>query len=210
MLNSANTLRMEFSWSEFLAGSSFAAITQEVIKYYRKKSEAKFNLADNLAEIAQIHHCMEEVVSSTCFERFMIFKGEDSAGVLAAGKKLYISAQYEKLYKENETLKSISSIIQRWEADHHYYTIFSQMLSGEKVRLKVSEMPECKLKDIYIMQGVKYCEIGHLMTTKDCANVFYYSIAMLARDYATAEDRAIVDGNVSIIKSIFDKHKKFY
>lgn len=205
-----NQFVMEFSWSEFLAGSSMTAVTQEVIRYYRRKSESKFNLADNLSDIAKIHNTMEKVVAETRFERFMIFKGEDSAGVLAAGKKLYISAQYEKLCKDNETLYSISELIQRWEADHHYYSLFSQMLSQQKVIVRTGDMPESKLKALYLMQGVKYAQIEHLMTTKNNAMVFYYSAAILTDSEPTAEDQAILDGNVSIIKNIFQKHRKFY
>ena len=213
-MNFTNTLqnnRMgDFSWSEFLAGSAVAKVVEEVVKYRRRKLETKFDLAENLAEIAKLHHCMEDVVSSTFFERFLILKAEDSAGVLAAGKKLFVSVQYEKTSKDNEILTSVSSLIQRWEADHYYYKMFSEMLSGEKVCLKVSEMPNCKLKDIYLMQGVQYCEVGHLMTTKDSSLVFYYSVATTVKSEPKAEDRAILEGNISIIKNIFAKHRKFY
>lgn len=210
MTHILNAPRMEFSWSEFLAGSSVTAITQEVIRYYRKKSEARFSLAENTADIARIHHSMEEIVNLTRYERVMVFKGEDSAGVLAAGKKLYVTAMYEKLCKDNEGINSIQHLIQRWEADTYYYQLFSQMLSNGKVILKVGDMPNSKLKSLYISQGVRYCEVGHLMTTKNSALVFYYSAAILASDSPDAEDETIKDGNISIIKDIFQKHRKFY
>ena len=201
---------MEFSWSEFLAGSSVTAITQEAIRYYRKKSEAKFNLSENVADIAQIYTSMEAIVNTTRYERFMIFKGEDSAGILAAGKKLFVSAQYEKLCKDNESLSSIQHLIQRWEADHHYYKLFSDMLSNGVTTVKTEDLPPSKLKTLYMAQGVKYSEVGHLMTTKNNALVFYYSAAVLVGKTPDAEDEAIKDGNVSIIKNIFQKHRKFY
>lgn len=201
---------MEFNWSEFLAGSGISAIVTEAIKQYRKKKEAKFSLADNVKEITLLHTAMEFVVDHTIFDRFMIFKGEDSAGVLAAGKKLYISAQYEKFYRHNERMQSISSLIQRWEADPEYYRMFASILRGDVYRVKVCDMPDCKLKDIYTSQGVKYSEVGHLMTTADSALVFYYSLASSADDKTTCEDRMIADGHLSVIKNIFEKHKKFY
>lgn len=210
MTHILNAPRMEFSWSEFLAGSSVTAITQEVIRYYRKKSEAKFSLAENTADIAKIHYCMEEVVNTTKYERFMVFKGEDSAGVLAAGKKLFVTAMYEKLCRDNETISSVSHLVQRWEADTHYYQLFSQMLSNGKVIIRTDELPNCKLKALYKTQGVKQCEVGHLMTTKNSALVFYYSVAILVDGDPGAEDEAIKDGNISIIKDIFQKHRKFY
>lgn len=205
-----NAPTMEFSWSEFLAGSSVTAVTQEVIRYYRKKSEAKFNLAENTAEIAKIHSCMEEIANTTRYERVMVFKGEDSAGVLAAGKKLYISAMYEKLRKDNDKLNSVQHLIHRWEADTHYYQLFSQMLSNGRVILKTEELPDSKLRRLYASQGVSYCEVGHLMTTKNSALVFYYSAAIIGNSTPLDEDEVIKDGNISIIKDIFQKHRKFY
>ncbi len=202
--------RMEFSWSEFLAGSSIAAIVTEAIKYYRKKNEAKFNLVDNMNDITHVHESMEYVVDHTVFDRMMIFCGQDSAGILAAGKKLYISAQYEKFYRHNEKMQSIASMIQRWEADTEYYKMFSRILQGEIYKIKVPDMPDCKLKDIYTSQGVKYSEIGHLMTTNDNSLVFYYSMASSSDDKTNADDRMIADSQLSIIKNVFEKHKKFY
>ncbi len=205
-----NAHKMEFSWSEFLAGNVAATVVQEVLAYRKRKNEAKFNLSENVLDIAKIHTSMEEIVNTTRYERFMIFKGEDSAGVLAAGKKLFVSAQYEKLCKDNERLSSISHLIQRWEADHHYYRLFSGMLSNGTVIIKTEDLPPSKLKSLYATQGVKYCEVGHLMTTKNSALVFYYSAAILTDSEPDAEDEAIKDGNVSIIKDIFQKHRKFY
>lgn len=205
-----NAPRMEFSWSEFLAGNAVATVVQEVIAYRKRKKEATFNLTENVADIAQIYTSMEEITNTTRYKQFMILKGEDSAGILAAGKKLYITAQYEKLCKTNESLSPIQHLIQRWEADHHYYRLFSDMLSNGVTIVRTEDLPPSKLKTLYIAQGVKYSEVGHLMTTKNSALVFYYSAAVLVGSEPDAEDESIKDGNVSIIKNIFQKHRKFY
>ena len=163
-----------FSWSEFLAGSGIAALIQAGIKYYQTKAAKKVNLSENTHDIALVHEMMEYVVDHTLFDRFMIFEGEDSAGVLSVGKRLYVTAHYEKFDRFNEKLESIKHLVQRWEADHQYYRMYSEMLGNEKVIIRTKEMPDSKLKNIYLTQDVKYSEIGHLMTTKDNGSVFYY------------------------------------
>lgn len=206
-----NNIRMaDFSWSEFLAGSATAAIVKEGISYIRRKTEVKADIAENAKDIAEIHRIMESIVRETFFDRFLIFVGQDSAGVLAAGKNLYVTAQYEKINMENETLKPIQDDIQRWKSDTHYYDLFSEMLTKGKVAIKTADMPESKLKDIYVTQGVKASKLYHLMTTKDNANVFYCSVASTVVDEAKPEDRFLIDSAVDKLINIFKKHQKFY
>ena len=201
----------DFSWSEFLAGSAVAKGLDEVIRYYRRKNEVKVDMAANARDIADIHRIMESVVRETFFDRFIIFVGEDSAGVLAAGKNLYVTAQYEKINTEkDETLSYISDDIQRWKADTPYYDLYSEMLTKGKVTVKTEDLPESKLKDIYITQKVKVAKIYHLMTTKDSAKVFYCSIASTIVDEAKPECRVIIDSAIDKLTDIFKRHKRFY
>jgi len=201
----------DFSWSEFLAGSAVAKGLDEVIRYYRRKNEAKVDVAANTKDIADVHRIMEQVVRETYFDRFLIFYAEDSAGVLAVGKNLYVTAQYEKINNQaDETLSTISDDIQRWKADTNYYDLFSEMLTKGKVIIKTADMPDGKLKDIYITQGVKVSKIYHLMTTKDSAKVFYCSVASTIVDEAQPECRVLIESAVDKLTDIFSRHKKFY
>lgn len=201
----------DFSWSEFLAGSAVAKGLDEVIRYYRRKNEAKVDVAANTKDIADVHRIMEQVVRETYFDRFLIFYAEDSAGVLAVGKNLYVTAQYEKINNDkDETLQTISEEIYRWKADTPYYDIFSEMLTKGKVVIKTESMPQSKLKDIYVTQKVKVSKIYHLMTTKDSAKVFYCSIASTIVDEARPECRVIIDSAIDKLIDIFSRHKRFY
>jgi len=200
----------QFSWSELFAGSAAGILVRELISYWRKKNEMKVDLSNNAADIYRLIQCMENIVDSTVFDRIIILKGEDSAGILAAGKKLFISAQYEKMYRLNETLQPTAQLIQRWESDLEYYKIYSDMLKNGVVQILTSEMPPSKLKDTYTSQGIKYSEIGHLMTTNDSSIVFYYQLNTSLSTETADNDRSIVDGNISIIKNIFLNHKKYY
>lgn len=200
----------DFSWSEFLAGSAVAKGVDEVLRYYRRKNEIKVDMGQNARDIADVHRIMESVVRETYFDRFILFYAEDSAGVLAAGKNLYVTAQYEKINTENETLKPIIDDIQRWKADTPYYDIFSEMLTKGTVTIKTKSMPDSKLKDIYITQGVKVAKVYHLMTTKDSSKVFYCSIASTAVEEAKPECRVIINSAVDKLIDIFSRHKRFY
>ena len=201
---------MNFSLSEFLAGSAMGIVVKEGISYWKRKTETKIDLAQNTKDISNVHRIMENVVNTTFYNRFMVFVGEDSAGVLAAGKNLYVTAQYEKIYSEDGDIKPIIDTIQRWKADTPYYEMFSKMLADGSVRLKTSEMPQCRLKDIYLMQGVKSCKVYHLMTTNDNSKVFYCSVASTIREEATDEDRVVIGSAIDKLIDIFNRHKKFY
>ena len=205
-----NKKMTDFSWSEFLAGSAVAKVVEEVVKYRRRKLETKIDMGENARDIADVHRIMESIVRETFFDRFMVFVGEDSAGVLAAGKNLYITAQYEKVSTENETLSTIAHEIQRWKADTQYYDLFSEMLTKGKVNVKTETMPDSKLKDIYLTQGVKTAKIYHLMTTRDSSKVFFCSIASTVVSEAKADDRFLIDSAVDRLTNIFQKHRKFY
>jgi len=200
----------DFSWSEFLAGSAVAKVVEEVVKYRRRKLETKVDMAENARDIADVHRIMESIVRETFFDRFILFYAEDSAGVLAAGKNLYVTAQYEKLSPENERLKHIQDEIQRWKADTPYYDIFSEMLTKGFLTIKTESMPPSKLKDIYVSQKVKVSKIYHLMTTRDSSKVFFCSIASTVVEEAKEDDRFLMDSAVDRLTSIFQKHRKFY
>lgn len=201
----------DFSWSEFLAGSAVAKVVEEVVKYRRRKLESTVNMADNARDIADIHRIMESVVEETSYNRFLLCLGEDSAGVLAAGKNLYITAQYEKINRsEDERLEHISDQIHRWKADVNYYDLYSEMLTKGMVQITYDTMPPSKLKDIYTTQNVKSSRVYHLMTTKDSAKVFFCSVASTLKDEPSAADRVIIDSAVDKLINIFKKHQKFY
>ena len=84
------------------------------------------------------------------------------------------------------------------------------MLTKGKVTVKTEDLPESKLKDIYITQKVKVAKIYHLMTTKDSAKVFYCSIASTIVDEAKPECRVIIDSAIDKLTDIFKRHKRFY
>lgn len=201
----------DFSWSEFLAGSAVAKVVEEVVKYRRRKLETTVNMAENARDIADIHRIMESVVEETSYNRFCVFLGEDSAGVLAAGKNLYITAQYEKINRnQDERLEHISDQIQRWKSDTSYYDLYSEMLTKGMVQITYDTMPQSKLKDIYFTQNIKSARVYHLMTTKDSAKVFFCSVASTLKDEPSPSDRVIIDSAVDKLINIFKKHQKFY
>lgn len=206
-----NKKMTDFSWSEFLAGSAVAKVVEEVVKYRRRKLETKVDMASNAKDIADIHRIMESVVEDTSYNRVCVFLGEDSAGVLAAGKNLYITAQYEKINRsQDERLEHISDQIQRWKADTSYYDLYSEMLTKGVASIKYDIMPPSKLKNIYTAQNVKSARVYHLMTTKDSAKVFFCSVASTLKEEPSASDMVIIDSAVDKLISIFQKHRKFY
>lgn len=207
---------MDFSLSEFLSGATALYLTKELVKWYKTFRGKNADLAQNMKDIQEIHDIMEHVIRHTLYDRFVIFMAEDSAGMLTVGKKLFISAQYEKIVepKDDEydtTRFSLLDVIQRWRADEYYYKIFSEMVSNGSVSLCTENMPKSNLKDIYLSQNVKSAEVYHLMTTKGLDKVFYCSIATRQdKVVETAEDRVKVTSAISQLIEIFKRHRKYY
>lgn len=206
-----NIIHMEnsFSWSELLGGGLTTLLVSKYIDYRRRRKEAKVDMAQNSRDIAEVYRIMRHVTKASFFDRVMVFVGEDSAGILAVGKNLYITCQYEEIDGES-TVQEIREDIQRWRADAPYYDIYSEMLMKGVSIVKTEDMPDGKLKNIYKMQGIKSAYLCHLMTTKDHSKVFFCSIASSARDTPTEEDMFIINSSVDRLVEIFARHKKYY
>jgi hypothetical protein len=208
MITPVSTYKMStFDWSEFLAGSSVTALVTEGIRYLRVKKEKQIDAASSIRDISQITKIMREIVADTFFDRFMVFVGEDSAGAIVAGKKLFISSIYEE-YDSEAKIEPIE--IHRWQADSEYYEMFADMLLKGMIEIETEKMPKCKLKTIYESQGVKRSLVFHLATTKGLEKVFFCSIATLRDKEIPSDDKARVDSAVDRLRYIFEKYKKFH
>lgn len=203
---------MEFSLSDVLAGGIGTVLTQELVKFIKSKRNNRNILAETSRDINEIYNIMKHVVKNTCFEMVVIFRGEDSAGVLAAGKNLYITAMYEELSndKDEQPIDSMLDMIIHWKADHEYYKLFSEMLSNGNVTIITDQMPNSNLKDIYNGNKIRYTKVFHLMTTKSNATVFFCSVATRATINPLPEDRAKLTSAISQLQNIFHKHRKYH
>ena len=208
MITPVSTYKMStFDWSEFLAGSSVTALVTEGIRYIKERKEKQIDAASSMRDISQITKIMRETLADTLCDMFMVFVGEDSAGAIVAGKKLFITSIYEEYDRETE-IEPIE--ISKWQADSYYYEMFADMLFKGGIELRTSEMPESKLKSIYTTQKVKSSNVYHLATTKNLSKVFFCSIASTVRETLTPEDKARVDSAVDRLRHIFEKYKKFH
>lgn len=206
-----NVIHMEssFSWSEMLGGGLVTLLVTKWLEYRAQKRGAKVDMAQNSKDIAEVYRIMRHTIKASVYERVMVFVGEDSAGILAVGKNLYVTCQYEEIDPDS-LIREIREDIQRWRADAEYYEVYSEMLRKGCVEVKTVDLPNSKLKTIYEMQGIKSAFICHLMTTKDHSKVFFCSIATTVRETPSSEDRFIINSSVDRLVEIFNRHKKYY
>lgn len=192
-------------WTEFLSGSAAGALVTEIGRYVREKRKGKIDLAENARDMTEItNQIFPSILENTLFNRVMIFKATNSAGVIAPGKVLKVTAIYEDVRE----LERIIDDIQEWKADAQYYSIFSDILTKGQIYLNTDDLQESKLKAMYKAQGIKYAEAYHLVTTPDNSKVFYVSIASSLVNSPSSEARYIIDVAVDKLRTIFDKHKK--
>lgn len=201
---------MTFSLSEFLAGSTALFLVTKFFEWVKHLRNSRVDLAQNMRDIQEIHMVMESLVKETSFERISIFYAEDSAGVIAPGKIMYITAIYEKTHQTDDgQIRSIIKQIQRWESDTHYYGMISDVISRGHVELLTANMPDSNLKNLYLSDGIRYSNVFHLLTTKSKAKIYYCSVVTRATINPHLDDKVHLVSAISIIKDIFKRHSKY-
>lgn len=201
---------MTFSLSEVLAGSTTLFLVTKLFKWIEGWRNSKVDLAQNMRDIQEIHMVMEELVKETSYERITIFYAEDSAGIIAPGKIMYITAIYEKTHQNDDNqIRSIIKSIQRWESDTPYYGMISDVISRGHIELITENMPNSNLKDLYKSDNIKYSNVFHLLTTKNKSKVYYCSVVTRATINPHVDDRVYLTSAISKIKDLFKRNSKY-
>lgn len=200
---------MTFSLSEFLAGSTALYLVTKLFEWIKQRKLDKLDPAQSMRDIQRIHEIMEEVVKVTNFERMVVFKAEDSAGVIVPGKIMYITALYEKIYHdEDRPVNSIIHRVKRWRSDAQYYQMMADLLTKGSVTITFDEMPPCNLKDLYETDNIVYSQVHHLMTTEDKSKIFYCSVVSKVTKNPHAEDKVLINSAINELVDIFSRHSK--
>ncbi len=200
---------MTFSLSEFLAGSTALYLVTKLFEWLKQRKLDKLDPAQSMRDIQRIHEIMEEIVKLTSFDRMVVFKAEDSAGVIVPGKIMYITALYEKLaHEEDRPINSIIHRVKRWRSDAQYYQMMADLLTKGTVITAFEDLPPCNLKDLYEADRIVYSQVHHLMTTKDKSKIFYCSVVSRGTKNPHAEDKVLINSAINELVDIFSRHSK--
>ena len=204
-MNNNIIIHTKMDWTEFFSGSAAGAIVTEVGRYLREKSKRKVDISQNARDMAEITNSLFPLIlEETLANRVVIYRATNSAGVIAPGKTLKVTAIYEDSREVNRLLEDI----QDWKADSHYYQLFSNILTEGCTKIVTSELPvDCKLNTLNKAHLVKYSEIYHLTTTPDNAKVFYISIDSTIVDSFDTQSKYHIEIAINKLRNIFEKHK---
>lgn len=195
------------SLSELIFGGGVSVAIVGILGKYLEfrwlsKSQKK-DAADTINVIAKIYKIMQNVVSETECDRFIIFKVENGGGAPKVGAHIYTSALMES-YKDHAV--SVADNFQRLKVDSTYTVLLSNMLAAGKIHFNVEEMPESLLKTLYRAEDVKYSEIHHLHTTTEA--IYYCSLATSKEDesFTTPSTALKIELAINEIVELFKKH----
>lgn len=193
-------------WTDFLGGGATGALITQLGTIYREWRKGKVDMVKNAQDMAEIHNTLfPMLLEKTSCNRVMIFRATNTAGVIAPGKILKISAVYE----DTRDMSRIIDDIQDWRADAPYYQMFSELVTNGAVKKHTIDLQDdSKLKTIYTAQGVLYNEIYHLTTTPKNDKVFFCSIGTSKVNDFNQADRYYIDIVVNRLQNIFEKHKR--
>lgn len=201
---------MTFSLSEVVASGTTLFLVTKLFEWIKSRKKAKLDPSQSIRDIQQIHTIMEEIVKETSYDRMVVFKAEDSAGIIVPGKVMYISAIYEKIHQTDEhQIGSIIKKIQRWHSDGQYYGMVADILSKGTVELITEQMPMCNLKDLYEADKVVFSTVYHLITTDDKSKIFYCSVVNRTNKNPHIEDKVLVNSAINRLVDIFSRHSKY-
>lgn len=105
-------------------------------------------------------------------ERVMILKTTNGGGTPKVGSPIYAFALYQVA---KPPLKITKESYQKLLVDNSYIKILIESETKEAVKLEVSKMEDCLLKQIYEVEKVTYSEIYFLRDSKK--SFYYMSIA---------------------------------
>jgi len=185
-------------------------VTQLILWYLNNKKDESVDIPtepatmnstqfENKIEVQQI---VERVMVNTGVNRFLVMKTENSGGKPRLGTHLYASVLYESV---KPPLVSVKDDYQRLLVDDIYVRMLSDIGPGTANKLKVSDMKDGILRNIYLVEGIRYSEIHYLWETDSA--FFYASIATNDEDSSFDEplDRVEIEIAISKIREIFKK-----
>jgi len=178
-----------------------------LIKVYAKSLSAKnkIDATTVLLDSQVIYDCIDEIVMKTSVKRCLIFMTHNDKEVIKPSSKLYTSCLYERY---EFPFASVKREYQNFPLDISYLKMLTSLMISERVDFIVSRMATSLLKDIYVLEGVKYSKVIYLFD-KDRKKIWYMSVATDEDiEVFSKVDYAVIMKNVNNIASIIIKYEK--
>lgn len=179
------------------------AFRKDAIEWWNKRKRKV--LLTNLLDVGNIYAKVFSYIlddKRVGVERFMLFETKDSGRKITPLTPVYVTAILEDY---REPFQSSLDDIQNWRTDRAYTELLVDIIAnGEKV-IDVSQMPDCKLRNLYKSAGVKVCKVIYLHGTD--TNMWYCSLASSKQiDFHDTYTANKIETSVNRLKDIILKY----
>ena len=159
------------------------------VKWYlphRREKKTNANTIQGLQSISRVYDTMREMEHSS-IDRIILFAGHNGGGIPTASKPFYVTALH--WIADVASSKIIEDYV-NIRVDSDYVAMLLSAREKGWLSLDVSTMPDCKLKQYYLLEGVTHSLIVFL-AVKD-KKFFYFSAATSAPGGIDANTRNMV------------------
>lgn len=177
------------------------------LEKYKEKKEKKQTdrIIANLKDISDMNVIMSDIVTNTEATRFLIFRGHDSGSVPNPKHPYFTKCLWQQV-KNNDDVERLKKRYESIQVDVPYINMMIQILVNGVAKIKVSEMPDCLLKELYKSEGVEYSEV-HFLAQEKSNFIYYCSIATTktGEDFSDIKQRVEIDLAVNSLRQIFQR-----
>lgn len=149
--------------------------------WLRNRHAAKEEQIEYVAQcLLQAGHVTNELLADTGAARVALLKAHNGGEELKAGHNIYSTMLSEEFHPDQPSLRD------HWQnhhVDYEYTALLERLLRERNVRLAVSEMSDCELKNLCLSHDVLQSHVVLLWANKPRSRILYLHV-----DYVDPKD----------------------
>lgn len=150
-----------------------------------------------IKKVVNIYDSLHRVINQTSVERILVYKAHNGGGVIKPDTPLYSTVLYEDY---EAPLPSVKDQYQKLELPENAIRLLLSTCLEKKVKVKVEQLEQGIMRDLYEGDGVAYTEIFYLGQGKKA--VYFCSVATSKESWENdAYQNSIINIAVNAIKN---------
>lgn len=139
------------------------SIIAVILKFFKNKKsgDAFTDQVEIIYMLDRLIH--DDAMANLNIERAVVIKCHNDGDEIMPLSYKYFSVIYEDFRKP---FKSVRNKYKGISVDKEYVLMISKMYQNKTLAVTVEEMPECMMKDIYTVEGIKFTQMFFVKHTK--------------------------------------------
>jgi len=168
------------TWKEILGGTAMGALITAIGQIYLDNKKKKTLASQGVLDASSIYSAMNNCKTNSDYKNIILYTAHNSGERILACRHQFVSAMFE-VYAP--PFNSMIERIQNWRIDSSTNEILSEMIVKGKVTSKTTDMPDGRMKDIYLENKIETSEM--FMIGETGTKLFYISFMSEKGDAAT-------------------------